>query len=159
VLAGEEAFGAWLAEQGYGARGGVSSADLDLAIELRDALRDELYAHHDGGSDPDARRRLAELSQVLPLSVGTCSDGTPELVAAGDPTPARALLSAVLAGMAIAGFDGTWHRLKVCPADDCRWAFFDHSKNRSRRWCSMEVCGNRNKTREFRKRHGGEAGK
>jgi predicted RNA-binding Zn ribbon-like protein len=35
------------------------------------------------------------------------------------------------------------HRLKVCPA--CRWLFLDKSKNRSRQWCDMKVCGNRAK--------------
>jgi predicted RNA-binding Zn ribbon-like protein len=156
VLADGAAFAAWLTDHGVEAGGDVSPADLDLAVALRDALRDELDAHHDGGSDPDARQRLAELSQQLPLAVDTCSDGTPGLVPAGDPTPARSLLSEVLAGMAVAGFDGTWHRLKICPADDCRWAFYDQSKNRSKRWCSMESCGNRNKTREFRRRHGSD---
>jgi predicted RNA-binding Zn ribbon-like protein len=39
-------------------------------------------------------------------------------------------------------------RIKECPgADDCGWLFFDASKNRSRRWCSMEGCGSRVKMR------------
>jgi predicted RNA-binding Zn ribbon-like protein len=48
--------------------------------------------------------------------------------------------------------DGSWERLKVCPADDCLWAFYDRSRNRSRRWCDMEVCGNRAKVRGYRER-------
>ena len=43
-------------------------------------------------------------------------------------------------------------RVKICPADDCRWAFYDASRNRSRQWCSMEVCGNRAKARSHRAR-------
>jgi predicted RNA-binding Zn ribbon-like protein len=42
--------------------------------------------------------------------------------------------------------------VKICPAADCRWAFFDHSRNRSRTWCSMRVCGNREKARAWRER-------
>ena len=35
-----------------------------------------------------------------------------------------------------------WTRLKVCARDSCRWAFYDTSRNRSGRWCSMAGCGN-----------------
>ena len=44
-------------------------------------------------------------------------------------------------------------RMKACRADDCRWAFLDTSKNRSRAWCSMESCGNRAKVHTYRQRH------
>lgn len=37
--------------------------------------------------------------------------------------------------------------LKECAQNDCRWLFLDLSKNRSRRWCTMEQCGNRAKAR------------
>jgi len=37
--------------------------------------------------------------------------------------------------------------LKECAQHDCRWLFLDLSKNRSRRWCTMEQCGNRAKAR------------
>ena len=49
--------------------------------------------------------------------------------------------------------EGRWDRLKLCGADTCRYAFFDGSRNRSGRWCSMQSCGNRAKTRAFRERH------
>jgi predicted RNA-binding Zn ribbon-like protein len=48
---------------------------------------------------------------------------------------------------------GTWSRLKACRNDTCRWAFYDHSKNRSGHWCTMSVCGNRTKARQYRQRH------
>jgi predicted RNA-binding Zn ribbon-like protein len=35
------------------------------------------------------------------------------------------------------------HRVKRCPA--CRWLFLDKSKNQSRQWCDMKICGNRAK--------------
>jgi predicted RNA-binding Zn ribbon-like protein len=37
--------------------------------------------------------------------------------------------------------------LKVCPS--CRWLYLDNSKNKSRQWCDMKVCGNRAKVRAF----------
>lgn len=41
-------------------------------------------------------------------------------------------------------------RVRVCSAAECDWLFLDQSKNRSRRWCDMTVCGNRAKVRRFR---------
>ncbi|MEO8973595.1 MAG: ABATE domain-containing protein [Ktedonobacteraceae bacterium] len=43
-------------------------------------------------------------------------------------------------------------RVRVCAADDCSWLFLDTSKNRSRRWCDMETCGNRAKARKHYER-------
>ena len=44
-------------------------------------------------------------------------------------------------------------RIKQCQGEKCGWLFFDVSKNKSRRWCEMEICGNRAKQR----RHGAKA--
>jgi uncharacterized protein (TIGR03118 family) len=49
--------------------------------------------------------------------------------------------------------DGTWERMKACRADDCKYAFLDTAKNRSRAWCSMQSCGNRAKVAAYRERH------
>lgn len=38
-------------------------------------------------------------------------------------------------------------RVRECRADDCAWLFVDVSRNRSRVWCDMKVCGNREKAR------------
>jgi len=38
-------------------------------------------------------------------------------------------------------------RVRICASDDCGWLFLDTSKNRSRRWCDMKICGNRAKAR------------
>jgi len=48
--------------------------------------------------------------------------------------------------------DGRLGRVKICPADDCRCAFYDTSRNHSRQWCSMRVCGNRSKVQRHRRR-------
>lgn len=44
---------------------------------------------------------------------------------------------------------GDLTRLRVCASDECDWLFMDTSRNRSRRWCDMSVCGNRSKVRGF----------
>ena len=43
-------------------------------------------------------------------------------------------------------------QIKTCDVDTCRWLFLDTSKNHTRRWCNMKVCGNRMKARRFQAR-------
>jgi predicted RNA-binding Zn ribbon-like protein len=45
-------------------------------------------------------------------------------------------------------------RLHACASDTCRWLFLDTSKNRTRRWCDMRTCGNREKARRYSAAHG-----
>jgi predicted RNA-binding Zn ribbon-like protein len=40
-------------------------------------------------------------------------------------------------------------QLRCCASETCRWLFLDASKNQTRRWCDMKVCGNRMKARRF----------
>jgi predicted RNA-binding Zn ribbon-like protein len=44
-------------------------------------------------------------------------------------------------------------RIKTCPGQNCGWKFVDQSKNKSRRWCDMSVCGNLAKARKYRARN------
>lgn len=64
----------------------------------------------------------------------------------------------ILGGIARSAADlltsGELGRVKVCDAHDCGWFFVDVSRNRSRRWCDMAGCGNRDKARRYRERHG-----
>jgi predicted RNA-binding Zn ribbon-like protein len=50
-------------------------------------------------------------------------------------------------------FSDALQRIRACDADTCRWLFLDTSRNGSRRWCNMKVCGNRMKARRFQQRH------
>lgn len=43
-------------------------------------------------------------------------------------------------------------RIHQCSSADCAWLFLDRSRNRSRRWCDMAECGNREKARRSRAR-------
>lgn len=45
--------------------------------------------------------------------------------------------------------DGVEH-IGRCADDSCGWLFLDTTRSRTRRWCDMKVCGNRNKVRRFR---------
>jgi predicted RNA-binding Zn ribbon-like protein len=75
-----------------------------------------------------------------------------ELTPAGPVLVSDNVVGAVLAAAARLAVLDDWRRVKICPADDCLWAFFDHSRNRSRTWCSMSACGNREKARAWRAR-------
>jgi predicted RNA-binding Zn ribbon-like protein len=44
-------------------------------------------------------------------------------------------------------------RLHACASETCRWLFLDTSKNRTRRWCDMKICGNRAKARRYSAAH------
>jgi len=46
-------------------------------------------------------------------------------------------------------------RLRSCDNQECRWLFLDTSKNHTRRWCDMKLCGNRMKARRFKAQHQG----
>jgi predicted RNA-binding Zn ribbon-like protein len=74
----------------------------------------------------------------------------PELVP--DSAGVDGAIARLVAIVAAAVEHGRWERLKACPREECEWAFYDRSKNRSGRWCQMEVCGNVEKARAFRRR-------
>lgn len=126
----------------------ADGGDLDLARALRSGLRTAMLRHHKGDHTSPVTDLDATATQ-LPLRV--VFDGTrPRLTAAVGG--ARGGLARLLVAVADAQADGAWVRVKLCLADDCQWAFYDTSKNRSRHWCSMGVCGNRQKTRTYRAR-------
>jgi len=59
----------------------------------------------------------------------------------------------LLASAFLAELDGSWARLRHCSNPECESVFYDRSKNRSGRWCSMRSCGNQAKVRAYRERH------
>jgi len=108
-----------------------------------------LAANAGHADELEARRRLDRIAARYPLRMRL--NGGPRLDADRGkgiaPAVAR-LLGTIYDAMTV----GTWERLKACSAMDCQWAFYDRSKNRSGRWCSMRTCGNRTKTRAYRTR-------
>lgn len=124
--------------------------DLTLARDLREGLRAQLARHNDATTDADgpALARFEDAARQLPLRVLAPGPGDSAVLAAADDTVPEALV-AVLAAVVRARMDGTWSRLKICRDPHCREAYRDTSRNRSRTWCSMEVCGARSKQRAF----------
>jgi len=116
--------------------------------DVREALRALLSANNGLDADVDAASRtLDAAARRAGLRVGF-ADGRLAFASAE-----RSRVAPVLAAVAEAMADGSWSRIKACRADDCRWAYVDHSRNRSRQWCDMSVCGNRAKARRYRSRH------
>lgn len=149
-------YAGWLRARGFAGGPGlvVSEPDRARAIELREALRALALRHHDAsGPAPAGAPALAVLDAAAaraPVRVALAGGGPPVHVPVGDgPDDALALVVAVVAE---AMAEGTWSRMKACPGPHCGWVFYDGSKNRSRQWCSMQICGNRVKGREFRAR-------
>ncbi|HZO34368.1 MAG TPA: CGNR zinc finger domain-containing protein [Gaiellaceae bacterium] len=127
----------WLEEHGLG------TGELERARGLREALRALVLANNVfpldasalGVVNAAAARLMPELSEDGRLHVRART---------GDA------IDEVLAIAFDAMLDGTWGRLKACR--NCRWSFYDYSPNRSATWCSMQLCGNRTKTRAYRRR-------
>jgi predicted RNA-binding Zn ribbon-like protein len=125
----------WLDERGLG-------GDYERARELREALRSLVLANN--GVPPD-RAAVDVVNRAL-ASVVLAVDSSGQLVLGGAGDAIDRVVRAVVAAM----LDGSWERLKACP--NCHWSFYDYSPNRSATWCSMQLCGNRKKTREYRRR-------
>lgn len=150
-LADARSWQAWSAE--HDCAGRVTTADLTRLRELREVLREALAANHDRQPlPPAAQKALAEAMQWSGARTLLTGDGL-RLEPAG--TGPRRLVGAVVGAVATAVADGSWSRLKVCRADTCHWAFYDHSRSRTGQWCSMGVCGNRTKQARLRERRGG----
>jgi predicted RNA-binding Zn ribbon-like protein len=132
--------------------GDASAADLRHARALREALR-AILSHH-GGAPLEAAAPAVLEAAARRARLGVAFDAHGRAIAAPRATGVDGALGRLLAIVAAAQADGTWERLKACPAGDCRWAFYDRSRNRSSVWCDMKVCGNRAKARSFRARGG-----
>ena len=127
-----------------------SATDHRRALEVREGLRAVLLTHNGGRCDPKAVERLEEAAGHAALRPSFPAGEPPRLVPACQGVSGA--LAQLLGIVAASAADGTWARLKACADDGCKWAFYDHSKNRSGRWCSMSTCGNQQKARSYRER-------
>lgn len=123
----------------------VSRREHRHALEVRDALRALMQANNGAPAAPAAAellsRALARSCPELRLAAGP-EDHSEIHVASGGVAGA---LGELLVVVHEAMREGSWSRMKACVDDRCRWAFYDHSRNASGRWCSMAVCGTRAK--------------
>ena len=146
-----EALARWFAKHGLLPPGtSVGTAEHRRTIDVREGLRAVLFAHNGGDADPQAVERLERAAARAELRACFLADEGPKL--APSCGGASGALAQLLVIVTTAAADGSWSRLKACADSDCRWAFYDHSRNRSGRWCTMAVCGNQQKARSYRAR-------
>ena len=146
-----EALRAWFAERELMGEGeAVTDGDLRRALDVREGLRALLLSNNGHPLDSSAVERLNAGASRADVRLRFDHEGEPEL----DPNASGVdgALARLMAIVARSTHDGTWERLKACPHESCLWAFYDHSKNRSGKWCRMEECGNVEKARAYRRR-------
>jgi hypothetical protein len=121
---------------------GWRRGEAALARELRDDLRHAVESGDAGGLN-----RWIDRVDLRPLVDGR------GIVYRHQPGPAGDYLAAAIAAIGA----GTWKRLKACP--DCKWIFYDNTRNGSKRWCLMyaggpdgRACGTIAKVRRYRER-------
>jgi len=138
--------------------GRISRIELGRALELREALRALALMNNGGSAAPGAIDTLNDAARRSHLTVHfRASDADlavgPVGVEPERPRGVDVAFARIIGAVQRAMLEGHWWRFKACRQDDCQWAFYDRSKNRSRSWCDMDVCGNRAKARAFRTRH------
>jgi predicted RNA-binding Zn ribbon-like protein/DNA-binding transcriptional regulator YdaS (Cro superfamily) len=115
----------------------LTEGDLAFARRTREGLREVLLTHAGHEPLPGAIAGLNALLAEVPVHLRFDADGQVQAAAAED-----SFLLPVLAAIDAVRVDGSWERVKACSRDSCRWAYWDGSRNRSGRWCSMTGCGN-----------------
>jgi predicted RNA-binding Zn ribbon-like protein len=132
----------------------LASAVLERAVVLREAIY-RVFSAVAGGHTLQATD-IATLNGFLPEATSRL-----QLVLTGDGfawswtddgSSLEQMLWPVVRSAAELLASGELNRVGVCAGDGCGWLFFDTSKNRSRRWCAMEDCGNRAKARRHYRR-------
>jgi predicted RNA-binding Zn ribbon-like protein len=150
-LADPAAVAAWLADRDLLAPGArLREPDRRRVVELREALRALLLANNGVALPAGVVDTLNDVAARAPLAARFDRSGT--IAVSPHENGVDGALGALLAIVVQSVADDTFSRLKVCREDECHWAFYDHSRNRSGQWCVMAVCGNRNKARSYRAR-------
>lgn len=134
----------------------VTRRGLVHTIAVREALRELIGVNNGVPLDPAAHDLLTRTAERAGLAARFAPDGS----SSTEPTRPglEGALGQILAAAHRAMAQGTWRHLRLCGRERCRWAFYDASKNQSKRWCSMETCGNREKGEAFRHRHTAQSG-
>jgi len=133
------------------------AAVLAALVALRDLLKRMIESLAGGQIADDDLATFNAILLKIPLHRTLVQDGEGyrlELaVVKKDWDWVQAEIAASFAHMLI---DHDPRRLKLCANDYCRWAFYDDTKSRTKRYCTAEKCANLMKARRFRSRHKGD---
>jgi predicted RNA-binding Zn ribbon-like protein len=150
AIAGPAQLAEWIAEHTGERLSDLQADDVQRLQSLRESIRALMHANNGGRVGEADLGPLREAAERGRFRLAFESGGGLAL------TPARADLSGFESSLLLAlehlQCHQVWSRLKVCTDDGCQWAFYDTTRNRSRTWCSMDVCGNREKTKRYRRR-------
>ena len=150
-LTDAQTLGEWLVASGLlGAGAEVDPDDFRHAIAVREAMRAVIGGNSGLPVYPVEVATLNEAAAASRLRMRFGAGGKARLEP--EATGAVGALGRLVATLYTAMQSEDWHRLKLCGSDTCRWVFYDRSKNRSSRWCTMASCGNRAKARRFRQK-------
>ena len=142
-------------------RSEAAARALRSATQLREALASACYALVDGQRPTDEaietlerHFHAADGHRELRWEASEGRDGQARLQWHWGRFRTRAELPVWMLSLAARELmvSGSMERVRACAADSCRWLFLDTSKNHTRRWCDMKVCGNRMKARRFQAR-------
>lgn len=123
--------------------------------ELREALAHILYAMTDKEAPPaGAIKKLNQYVQEAEARRGLQWDGLRLKISwAGNEGEAQFPVWLFAQSAFELLTSDAAEKIRACANGECRWLFLDTSKNHSRRWCDMAVCGNRMKARRFKAAH------
>jgi hypothetical protein len=139
----------WLRQAGlWKGRGRLEAAEHRAVVEFRSKLRACITSNDGFGPIENA------MSTVRFRAEGS-TPGLISFVPEGDSL--EKLTGKLVAIVATSINNGTWTRLKCCGLPSCGWAFYDSTRSRTRRWCSMKTCGSRHKSREYYRRKTGKS--
>jgi predicted RNA-binding Zn ribbon-like protein len=151
LLGSPEELGTWLRSRGLlDARTRPTDEDLQRTLAVREGLRALAFANNGQSLETRAVETMRRASRGAISEVRIEPEGAQ--FAVPEKSGVDGALGALLAIAARAMIDGTWERLKACPGRHCGWVFYDSSRNHSARWCSMKVCGDREKSRAYYRR-------
>jgi predicted RNA-binding Zn ribbon-like protein len=129
---------------------------FDRALELRAAVA-AIAAAISGGEQPPAKAGatllLAHANAITAASARFAKGRLSiDFGRIGESASTAEILGPIAAAAVKLFSEADPARLKCCPAQNCGWFFLDATKNNSRRWCDMQVCGARSKVAAFRGR-------
>lgn len=143
----------WMELAGIDAKRGLSDCEHESVLELRTLLRQAFDLMAAGKTIPghvaDAINAIfakATITRKLDVEADP-----PRLVELQQPSVAEAATS-IATDFARFATEYKPGRMRHCANPDCTMVFYDHGKNNRRRWCTMTICGNRDKVANFRAR-------
>ena len=121
----------WLREAGFAEA--AHPASLEALYELRDTLRRLFSAALESDRSQTDLSRIGQQASQYDAGIDMQRQSILSLIA--------------ISALSVLSDPNERRRIKMCPGTNCGWMFVDETKNERRKWCTMELCGNRAKAR------------